>query len=162
MKLPNWKRKYKDLRKTHRRVSRSYRALSHLILAMQSERELTALLEVMARRTTEVIEADRCAIFLVDRERGELWSRVALEADEIRILLGEGIAGEVAATGKSLNIPDAYADPRFCRDIDQQTGYRTRNLLCAPIRSPAGEVIGVFELINRGWPSEGSQLVRWC
>jgi sigma-B regulation protein RsbU (phosphoserine phosphatase) len=68
----------------------------------------------------------------------------------IRLPFGRGIAGYVAASGDTLNIPDAYLDPRFNPDVDRQTGYRTRNILCMPMKNKDGETIGVFQLLNKG------------
>ena len=119
--------------------------------AMASERNLDRLLQLILGEVTRVMEADRSSLFLVDRERNELWSKIAqgLEMREIRIKIGMGISGYVAQTGKTVNIPDAYADPRFNQDTDRRTGYRTRNILCAPMRNKHEEVIGVLQVLNK-------------
>ncbi|MDE3112750.1 MAG: HD domain-containing protein [Chloroflexota bacterium] len=115
--------------------------------------DLTSLLREIATGTTKLLDCDRATVFLVDREKGELWSKVALGADEIRFPLGAGIAGTVAATGKAIHIPDAYADPRFNKDVDRRTGYHTRTLLTFPMTGHDGSVIGVFQAVNkRGGP----------
>jgi putative nucleotidyltransferase with HDIG domain len=110
--------------------------------------DLTALLWLIAQSTTKIVECDRATVFLVDRDKGELWSKVALGAGEIRFPIGVGIAGIVAKTGQTINIPDAYADPRFNQDIDRRTGYKTDNLLTFPMTGH-GEVIGVFQAVNK-------------
>jgi GAF domain-containing protein len=75
------------------------------------------------------------------------------EVGEIRLPLGVGIAGTVARTGETINLPDAQADPRFNPDVDRRTGYRTRNILTLPMISPQGRIVGVFQLLNkRGGP----------
>ncbi len=89
---------------------------------MAIERNLDHLLAMVLQASAKVVEADRCSIFLVNRESGELWTRLAQGVDagkEIRIPLGAGIAGHVAATGQAINIPNAYEDPRFNRAVDQ-------------------------------------------
>ncbi len=111
--------------------------------------DLAALLREIATATTKIIDCDRATVFLVDREKGELWSKVALGADEIRVPLGAGIAGTVAATGTTIAVPDAYADPRFDQEVDRRTGYRTRNLLTFPMTGHDGTVIGVFQAVNK-------------
>ena len=68
---------------------------------------------------------------------------------EIRLPVGKGIAGYVAQTGEIINIPDAYKDSRFNPDIDKRTGYRTRNMLCMPMKNKDGKIIGVFQLLNK-------------
>jgi len=111
--------------------------------------DLDARLRDMATVTTQLLDADRATIFIVDRERGEIWSRVALGTGEIRQAIGVGIAGLVAATGETVNIPDAYADPRFNPEPDQRTGYRTKSLLTFPMIGRNERVIGVFQVVNK-------------
>ena len=111
--------------------------------------DLTSLLWLIAQSTTKIVECDRATVFLVDRDKGELWSKVAVGASEIRFPIGVGIAGTVAATGKAIDIPDAYADPRFNQEIDKRTGYKTDNLLTFPMTGHDGSVIGVFQAVNK-------------
>ncbi len=119
-----------------------------------SETDLDALLELIAETTTQMLDAERATIFLVDQDRGEIWSKVALGSGEIRAPIGRGIAGAVARTGEVLNIPDAYADSRFNPEPDRRSGFRTRSLLTFPMRSRGDRpVIGVFQAVNkRGGP----------
>ncbi len=126
-------------------------ALLEIGKAMTAERDLDLLLPLIMGEVTKVMEADRSTLFLVDRERKELWSKIAqgLEVREIRVKIGTGLAGHVAATGKMVHIPDAYADPRFDRSTDLQTGYRTRSILAVPMVNKPGEVIGVIQVLNK-------------
>ncbi|HEY7676627.1 MAG TPA: HD domain-containing phosphohydrolase [Candidatus Methylomirabilis sp.] len=126
-------------------------ALLDIGKAMTAERDLDRLLPLIMGEVTKVMEADRSTLFLVDRERGELWSKIAqgLEVREIRVKIGTGIAGHVAATGRVVHIPDAYADPRFDRSTDRRTGYRTRSILAVPMANKPGEVIGVIQALNK-------------
>lgn len=105
------------------------------------------LLEVV----TESLDAERSSLFLYDAETGELFSRVMQgnAVGEVRFPVGQGIAGSVFTSGRGEIIPDAYADPRFNRWVDTETGYRTRNLLCVPIRNNRKEVIGVTQALNK-------------
>ena len=120
---------------------------------LMSETDLTKLLTLIATATTKVVDCDRATVFLIDRDKNEMWSKVALGASEIRFPVGVGIAGAVAVTGKTINIPDAYADPRFNQSIDKATGYKTNNMLTFPMTGHDGRVIGVFQAINkRGGP----------
>ncbi|WP_373047263.1 HD domain-containing phosphohydrolase [Vulgatibacter sp.] len=119
--------------------------------AMIAERDLDALLRIIVGEAAEVVDADRCSLFLVDRDRRVLWSKIAqgmIGGEEIRVPLDKGIAGWVATSGEVINLPDAYADPRFHREVDQATGYRTRALLCVPMRNTRGEVVGVLQALN--------------
>src|SRR5437763_15213591 len=95
---------------------------------MNSERDLGSLLDLIAREAISLLDCDRASIFLLDRETNELWSKVALGSDEIlRFDAQRGIAGHAALTGDTINVSDAYGDPRFYQGIDGRTGYRTRN-----------------------------------
>ncbi|HWE22391.1 MAG TPA: HD domain-containing phosphohydrolase [Myxococcales bacterium] len=119
--------------------------------ALVAERDLDRLLKLIVQAASQVVEADRCSLFLLDRERNELWSKVAqgVGTREIRFGVGKGIAGAVAQTNQPINIPDAYADPRFNRNVDKETGYRTKSILCVPMRSLEGEVVGVLQALNK-------------
>ena len=116
-----------------------------------SERDLDELLGLIAETMTQALDAERATIFLVDPDRRELYSTIALGSDEIRMPIGVGIAGAVAETGQTINIPDAYADARFNQEFDRRTGFRTRSLLTFPMRSRAegASIIGVFQAINK-------------
>ena len=111
--------------------------------------DLDALLHTMAETTADLLAADRATIYVVDRERNELWSRVALGAGEIRFPVGVGIAGSVAQTGQTINIPDAYRDTRFNPEPDRLSGYHTKSLLTFPMKGNEGRVIGVFQVVNK-------------
>ncbi|HEV8342019.1 MAG TPA: sigma 54-interacting transcriptional regulator [Candidatus Binatia bacterium] len=125
---------------------------------MSSERDLGALLDLIAREAIKLIEADRASLFLLDREKGELWSKVALGSEEIlRFDARAGIAGAVAMTGQTINVEDAHQDPRFYKEIDLHTGYRTRSLLAVPLRNHGGEIIGTFEVLNKKTGTFGAE-----
>jgi HD-GYP domain-containing protein (c-di-GMP phosphodiesterase class II) len=136
------------------RLEKRLRKLTGILEAAQAlvaERDLDRLLQLIVRTAAQVVEADRCTLFLVDAQRGELWSKVAqgVGMQEIRFPMGRGIAGAVAATNVVVNIPEAYDDDRFNREVDKQTGYRTRSILCVPMRSLEGEVVGVLQALNK-------------
>jgi energy-coupling factor transporter ATP-binding protein EcfA2 len=113
------------------------------------ESQLDEVLEAFTLKLGSLLDAERATLFLVDAERGELWSKVVQDEREIRVPLGAGIAGRVAATGQAMNVPDAYAEPLFNRAVDDATGYRTRSLLCMPIADAAGRVFAVMQLLNK-------------
>jgi len=116
-------------------------------MASRIDDVLVVLLEI----TTRELDCDRATLFLNDATTGELFSRVA-QGDlsrEIRILNNSGIAGHAFQTGEALIITDPYADPRFNESVDERTGYITRNILCVPVRTMAGETIGVMQCLNK-------------
>ncbi len=128
-------------------------AMQTISTVMTSGIELDQLLRIIIDKLVETIGAERGTLYMIDEERGECWSRVLLEdaevLPEIRINIGEGIAGTVAETGETLNIPDAHAHPLFNPTFDYETGYTTRNILAVPMRDPRQKVIGVVQLLNK-------------
>src|SRR5436305_15047461 len=90
--------------------------------ALVAERDLDRLLQLIVQAAARVVEADRCSLFLVDKARGELWSKIAqgVGTREIRFPMGKGIAGSVAETNTAINIADAYDDPRFNPEVDKE------------------------------------------
>jgi serine/threonine-protein kinase len=127
----------------------------HLLLEMTHQLVAAPDREVLLRRigeaTARLAQAERATIFLVDLDRGELWSKVAMGegVGEIRVPLGVGIAGIVAASGEWVIIDDAYADARFNPEVDRQTGYKTRNLLTLPMKGRGGQTVGVLQVLNK-------------
>ncbi|MDF1536440.1 MAG: adenylate/guanylate cyclase domain-containing protein [bacterium] len=119
--------------------------------AISSELQLLPLLEKIMETTTDILEADRSTLFLYDGRTGELWSQVAQgeKINEIRFPSHLGIAGSVFTTGHTVNIPEAYDDPRFNPDVDTKTGYRTRSILCMPVINKKGITIGVVQVLNK-------------
>lgn len=117
--------------------------------ALGAERDLDRLLALIVASTTDLVDAERTSLFVVDRDRGELWTRVAEGSGEIRLPLGRGIAGSVAVDGSLVNIASAYDDPRFDAANDQRTGFRTRSILCLPMVNHDGVVVGVIQTLNK-------------
>jgi Nif-specific regulatory protein len=133
------------------RLNERLAAMLSICQRMSSVRDLGTLLDLVVREAVELLDADRASVFLLDREKMELWSKVALGSDDVlRFDARKGIAGAAALTGKIVNVADAYSDARFNPKIDSRTGYRTRNLLAAPLENLVdGEVIGAFEVLNK-------------
>ncbi|MBD2137101.1 GAF domain-containing protein [Anabaena sp. FACHB-1237] len=137
-------------------AARHQRGATALLRATQilgQSLDLEATLQIVMEQARILMQADRSTLFLYRKEIDELWTKVAeansKELIEVRISASRGIAGYVASTGKALNIPDAYTDPRFDPSIDQRTGYVTRNILCLPVFNSFNELIGVTQLINK-------------
>lgn len=128
--------------------------LYRVVKAMATERKLESLLEVITRETTQMLKCDRCSVFVLDNHRGELWTQIAQGLDGSRTIRmpvsGTSIVSLCARTGRVINIPDAYEDPRFDPEVDKVTGYKTKNILCVPMHNRNGNVIGVFEVMNKG------------
>jgi adenylate cyclase len=125
--------------------------LLNVAQTMATYETLDEMLRVLVEITTREIRADRGTIFLNDAETGELYSRISQGTfqREIRIINNTGIAGHVFTTGESLIVHDAYRDDRFNRSVDEKTGYTTKSILCVPIRTMKGEVIGTAQMLNK-------------
>jgi len=113
--------------------------------------ELDRLLDLILDAARRSIRADRGTLYLLDEQKGELWAKVAQGDNlaEIRLPLGKGLAGYVATTGETINIRDAYKDPRFNPEIDRKSGYKTHTVLCIPMRDKEGKIVGVFQFLNK-------------
>jgi len=124
------------------------------VTELANNRAFKSMLErglfAFTRKLASLLDAERSSLFL--REGEELVLKVAENLDEmgeIRFPVGSGIAGAVAQHGAAIRIDDAYSDPRFNRAVDQQTGFRTRSILCLPVKNLQGEVFAVAQLLNR-------------
>ncbi len=118
---------------------------------LNSTLDLGELISIILQIATRQTGAERGTVFLVDRERNEIWSLVGLglEQQVIRLPAERGIAGWVAREGSAVRLEDAYDDARFEPDIDRKLGFKTSQLLCLPIRNEAGAIIGVLQLLNK-------------
>ena len=122
-----------------------------IVSDVTAEIDLSALLKKVMEEATRMLNADRATLFLNDEKTNELFSRVAMGQGigEIRLPNTAGIAGSVFSSGKTMNIPYAYADLRFNPAFDKQTGYFTRSILCVPVTNKNGKVIGCTQVLNK-------------
>ncbi len=121
---------------------------------ISSELHLDKLLDIIAQQITQMLDVGRCAIYLKDEDTQELWSKIAqgkgLEHTEIRIPLNsDGFISLAARTGQTINLPNAYEDPRFSIDVDIVTAFRTHATIAVPLKNNTGEVLGVFQVSNK-------------
>jgi signal transduction histidine kinase len=126
-------------------------ALREVGIALGTTLDLEQLLELILARITEAVDADRATLYLLDDRHDELVSRIVQGAAvrQIRLKMGQGIAGHVAATSKTLLVNDPYADPRFNPELDLTSGYRTRSILAVPMKNHLGRTIGVVQVLNK-------------
>lgn len=127
------------------------RALQDIGQALGSTLHLDELLELLLTRVARIIDADRATLFLIDDVTGEFTSKIAHAGQtyEVRIQRGQGLAGWVAQTGRTLNVKDAYQDVRFNAEWDRRTGYRSASTLCVAVRNHHGRIIGVLQVLNK-------------
>jgi len=126
------------------------RAILNIAQQLNAERELAVLLDLIAREAARLLDAELASLFLLDAARGELWSKVTLDTDEtLRFDASQGVAGEVLRTGEIICVDDVAHDARFFAGVDAVTGFHTRNMLAMPVRNLRGELVGVFEVLNK-------------
>ncbi len=127
------------------------RSLIQASQMLNSTLNLDNLLTIILDLATANLNAARGTIYLIDEQRQELWSKVLKGNDlvEIRLPIGTGIAGTVAKTGKTVNLEDAWKDKRFYSGFDVKSGFKTRSMLCMPMKNREGKIIGVFQILNK-------------
>ncbi len=131
------------------------RRVADLLTVLEVSRELAAaselppLLRKIEQAALQVLRCERATVFIYDRDSGELFSRLATGVEAIRFPADQGIAGEVVRSGAVLEVPVAYDDPRFNRDIDRQTGFRTRNMIALPLVGFDRTTVGVLQVLNK-------------
>ncbi len=132
-------------------IEKPLTALLNVARTLAAETSLELLLKTVAEEIKKVLDADRCTVFLLDRSSNELVSKIALGmgTQELRFPADKGLAGYVAQSGEIINIKDAYSDARFNQDIDRETGYKTKTILCMPIWNMKHEILGVFQVLNK-------------
>ena len=124
-------------------------ALLEMARALGTTCDLDRLLQMVIRYSMELLDAERATLFLYDRQKEELYSRIAEGTKEIRISINTGLAGAAARSLEIINVPDAYKDSRFNRDIDKNTGFRTHNLLSCPLTDYDGKLVGILQVLNK-------------
>jgi GAF domain-containing protein len=127
--------------------------------------DIEMLIPMTLGKACSLLNADRCSLFLVDKNAQQLITHFHGGLSEaIKIPLSQGIAGYTATTGKIVNIRDAYEDVRFDRRVDAESGYRTASLLTVPIFNNGGEITGVTEMMNKaggvGFDSEDVRMMK--
>ncbi|MGE5187031.1 MAG: GAF domain-containing protein [Acidobacteriota bacterium] len=130
---------------------RSLALVQEVSRALSTTSDLDVLLRMIVEKVTELMSADRATLYMVTEDGRQLWSKVIQggEVVEIRLDVGEGIAGWVAQTREIVNIPDAYADQRFQPAVDLKSGYRTRSILGVPMVGAQGGLVGVVQVLNK-------------
>jgi len=139
--------------KTEPSPQETLRTIFGYINKIANERDVEKLLIMLADMGRDLVTADRCTVWLIDEKRGVLWSKVAHGIDRLEVGLTQGIAGYTAQKGEPIIINDAYNDPRFDKEVDKRTGYHTRNILALPIHDSNGQIIGVYQAINKMTPA---------
>lgn len=141
--------------------------LYRLVRAMASERNLDSLLSLISRETRAILKCDKASLYVLDQENGELWTKHYEEGPQseptvVKLpLSATSIVGLCARSAETVKIDTAYSDSRFDPDIDRQTGMLTRNVLAVPMLNPGGEVLGVFEAVNKAGGPFAEEDLEW-
>jgi len=120
--------------------------------ALTSSLDLDSILQTIMEKMAEYFRPDTWSLLMVDEERDELYFAIAVgdaaqSLKDMRLKVGEGIAGWVARHGEGLVVPDVYNDQRFARRVDEMTKWETRSIICLPLKSKH-RVLAVIQLIN--------------
>ncbi len=116
---------------------------------LTSELDFDRLFPLIVGNVTEVMSAERTSLYVVDWDSREIWTKVSEGIKQIRLPFGSGISGRVAETGEMINVADAWELPYFDRSFDEKNNFRTRSVLCIPIKNHLGEIIGILQVINK-------------
>ncbi len=116
---------------------------------LSSELNFDRLLPLIIGKVIEIMAAERASLYIIDHDKQELWTKVAEGIGQIRLPMGKGISGRVAISGNMLNVVDAWELPYFDREFDKRHNFRTRSVLCTPIKNNNGKMIGVLQIINK-------------
>lgn len=123
--------------------------LLNLGKAISTNTSLDDILNILSDTAREIISADRCSIFIFDKNKDELWTKVAHGVNEIRVPAQAGVVGKAALSKEVQIVIDAYNDFRFNKDVDKSTGYVTKNIIAVPLLNHDNETIGVFQALNK-------------
>jgi HD-GYP domain-containing protein (c-di-GMP phosphodiesterase class II) len=138
------------LRRDYQEMQRDSEALMKVSTIVSGKLHLKELLTELARQCSWLLDADRSTVWLYDDETEEIFTFVGEGlANEIRMPVGLGIAGAVAETKDTLNIGDPYSHPLFNPEVDRETGYLTKSILCMPLLNKKDELIGVYQVLNK-------------
>src|SRR6267143_6730320 len=144
-----------------KRQSQELNIFHDVAKALTSSLDLDSILQTIMEKMAEYFRPDTWSLLMVDEEQKELYFAIAVgDAAEalknVRLKVGEGIAGWVAKHGEQLVVPDVEADPRFAKRIDDMTQWETRSIICFPVRSKL-RVLGVIQLVNVDMRQFGEQ-----
>jgi response regulator RpfG family c-di-GMP phosphodiesterase len=116
---------------------------------LTQELDFDRLFSLIIGKITGIMLAERTSFYIIDWDKREIWTKVAEGIGQIHLLFGEGISGRVAETGETINVADAWALPYFNREFDRKHNFRTKSVLCTPVKNSNGQRIGVLQVINK-------------
>jgi GAF domain-containing protein len=126
-----------------------YVKLTEFAKELLTKRSLEEGIPLISKYVKDVIEAERCSIFIYDNVNHQLWTTIADGVDKIIVPANKGLVGYTAKVKKPVIANDAYAHEEFSAETDEKTGYKTENIVTAPIFDSDRRVIGILELLNK-------------
>ncbi len=154
-----------QLERSVTRQGERFAAVLEIGAAISSARDTDALLKLVVDRLSALLDAEAATLFVLDEEKGELWSKVlrGSSLEEIRVKVQSGLVGHVLKSGVPMRLGNAYADSRFNPEVDRKSGFKTRSVLAAPLCHASGRVLGVLQVLDRkvdAFSDEDLALVR--
>ncbi len=145
----------------HSRLTQELAIFHDVAKALTSSLDLDSILQTIMEKVADYFRPDTWSLLMVDEERDDLYFAIAVGSasealKDVRLRIGEGIAGYVAKHGEKLIVPDVYSDPRFASRIDEMTQWETRSIICFPLQSRL-RVLGVIQLVNVDMEQFGQQ-----
>jgi GAF domain-containing protein len=128
---------------------KSFAKLAEFGRKILSRPSLDEAIPIIAEYTKELLEAERCSVFIYNKDKNSLWTTLSDGVEHIHIAADQGIAGTAFTQKRALIVNDPYADSRFSSEIDQKTGYTTKNIIAIPIIGAFDQAIGVLQLLNK-------------
>lgn len=127
----------------------SYKKIAEFGKQLLSDTSLDNALLLIADQAKDLVNADRCSIFMYDSEADMLWTKLADGIGKIAISKNSGIAGDTYMKGEPQVVNHPYEDERFLAGIDKKSGYETKNMITVPIFDSQRTVIGLLQLLNK-------------
>lgn len=148
----------------HADADRIYQVIFEYAGRIGREQDHDAILAAVAGMARDLAGAERCSIWLIHPETGELRTRIAHGAEEIRVQAGQGLVGQCVQTGEPSIVNSAASDPRFSGHVDKSTGYRTESILTVPMRGAEGKIIGACQVLNKpgGFSAADADLISFA
>jgi signal transduction protein with GAF and PtsI domain len=126
-----------------------YTKLTEFARELLTKRSLEEGIPLISKYVKDVIDAERCSIFIYDNVKHQLWTTIADGVDKIVLPANQGLVGYTAKVKKPIIANDAYTHEAFSAEVDERTGYKTENIVTAPIFDSNRRVIGILELLNK-------------
>ena len=139
----------KKLQLEQKALNNRLRALISVATDLTAELDFDVLFPMIIGKVNDAMNTERASLYIIDWDEKEIWTKVAQQIQQIRLPLGKGISGRVAETGEMINVKDAWELDYYDREYDRKNRFRTRSVLCMPIRNHTGERIGVLQVINK-------------